>query len=511
MNTQYDNIIDIINNDILIDNNSEKSILTSILKNNSDFQNTLINTQTIDTIITQTINTNDISAQDTSININGNSTNTFSSQNYKRYYDVNMVKYDDINSNIIDMDILLHIYTQKAFQYYFFIDLLSEFYHSLMNNNNKYITIKSRYTIYNNIWAHYTTDAVDKYFTFDIYYDEKNTSSFVITNIHGSNITKEIIEQMCMMFKNDILKHLSYINKIDLQRGGNEYLENIYLFYKLCRLKLHFLIFGNIDAWRDDIVLCLQNISNKINDITISSQKEIKTITMYEKTADLQRKIENDNAKIKMNSDYYKKKEIQFKETIMYVSILFIISFLTILYVALKLTLNDDIFFLLVMTILLILYFSISKIQFTKNYEYFTEESDVNSIFDKIKNKIYNNILKIVQRTTNDIALTSIENTFNRATDVSNSSNIYVIKSKGFINEQRIQHMYIAETLHFILKLIIATFFIYIFSYLVNIKPLYILPGIYIVMFGLYTIELVKIVRTRSHNIYWVKPSLEKL
>lgn len=92
----------------------------------------------------------------------------------------------------------LEIIPQQALKYFFLLDVLSSFYQSMIDRKNNVVTIRTRYilTMHDMNWAHYTTDANDKFFSFDIHYDKNNLSSFVITNVKGHDVETAVIEKM---------------------------------------------------------------------------------------------------------------------------------------------------------------------------------------------------------------------------------------------------------------------------------------------------------------------------
>lgn len=510
MNTQYDNIVNIMNGDISgIDSDSlnERAIMSSMLRNTStDFKPLLFEAR-------PEASQNRVSVSNT------NSPNGISYEfsdlltRSTRYYDKNMSIYNELSNEIVDFEILAQIYTQKALKYFFLLDVLSSFYQSLIEKKNNVVTIRTRYilTMHNMNWTHYTTDASDKFFSFDIQYDKNNLSNFIITNVKGHNVETIAIEKMCAVFHHDIVRHLSFLDKIDIVNGETQYLQHIVLLYKLCKLKMQYHCVGHDAGFENVISNCIDNISRKIIAIPINSSIEQKTIDMYDKTSEFQRTIESNANKMKQNHNLHESKEKHYRKSMIYVMILLAISFITILYVTMNFSLDPDMFSVLVIVILLMLYAAIHKINIEGVLENFAQESEIQNKFISVRDKIYNNILILVQNTSNDIALLSINNTYNRTNAINNASEIHLSYSKGRINEKKIYYAFVSQTLNFILRLILSTLIIYVFTYIWSIEFFYMLPGMYIVLFISYSMSMLKIVRTRRENTYWTPPTTKEL
>jgi len=187
-------------------------------------------------------------------NVNNTISRYFLSKDYmayisfdsNKYYDYNMKKIEvtplnKTNQNIVDVELSL-LNSQHIIKFYFLLDFLAEFYSSL-SSKSKIIRIKSRYIIEDKLWVQYKKA---DYYTFDIEYsyDDKSGQPFYrIKNIQDSSVNAYMLNEMCTVFKDDIIKHLTFISKKDIQKGlagGNNYLDNIKTFYKFCRLKISF-------------------------------------------------------------------------------------------------------------------------------------------------------------------------------------------------------------------------------------------------------------------------------
>lgn len=211
------------------------------------------------------------------------------------------------NKSIVDMDISYYN-TQNIIKYYFLLDLLSEFYGYLANNRatNK-ITIRSRYTIVNGEWG-----LANEVFTFDIqfrYATMDGVSGYMIVNAKGEDI--KIVTDMCDIFKNDIVRHLNYLNKEDITRGNKEYLQNVQAFYKFCRLKTIYytlLCAAEVNKSVNDFInfhlaYCFLNLKNSIPMKAMDSQSMALANQMMTSTA----KLQDYNLNIGKKNDVVKK------------------------------------------------------------------------------------------------------------------------------------------------------------------------------------------------------------
>lgn len=243
------------------------------------------------------------------------------------------------NKSIVDMDIS-YFNTQNIIKYYFLLDLLSEFYGYLAKNRatNK-ITIRSRYTIVNGEWAIIPTGGV---FTFDIqfqYATMAGVSNYAIVNAQGEDI--KVVTDMCDVFKNDIVRHLNYLNKEDITQGNKEYLQNLEAFYKFCRLKTVYytlLCAAEINESVNDFInqhvtYCFLNLKNSIpmkvmdsQSMALSNQMMISTAKLQDYNLNIGKKndVVKKNRKIRKTYENYSMKIVFY--AIILVSIIFTIS-----------------------------------------------------------------------------------------------------------------------------------------------------------------------------------------
>jgi len=463
MSLQFDNINNIINGNIdrTLDNMTEYSIMSTMLQY-------------------ETINYKDKFVA--------------KNQNYElRYFDKNykMVSRTD---KYIDIDIFPTVYSEMAIKYLFLIDVLSQIYTS-MKNDNKIITIKSRYIKDNNTWKHYTTDEVDKYFTFDIQYNRQDPESYLIVNVNDKTktIVESTVKEMCHVFNKDIITHLQYINNIDVIRGGDIYIDNIMMLYKLCRLKMIKNMVKETDL--EYVQQCLRNISDGVkiisNDGSLEMRKEI--ITMNDD-------IESNAIKIKRNTDKIKKTEEQIVVNYRSKSILLIFC---ISIIVIMLNYSNDSTFLVIACILLSIIYLFLRYQLLPNESFENQMSLFDSEFIKTRDLIYANIKEICKDVVNDIAYDSISEKLRLSKETLEITGIKMYESRSFLTERKIYNKVLLSTLDFIYKLIIVTIFSMILNKYINYN---LLTAFYIVLYFMYILDIIKIVRTNSENVYWQSP-----
>jgi alpha-tubulin suppressor-like RCC1 family protein len=266
-----------------------------------------------------------------------------------KYYNINMKSIlvnnnNKTNKNIVDIDISL-LNNQNIIKYYFLLDFLTEFYGFLVTKPKiNIITIKSRYIIEDNKWVIYKKG---DYFTFDIIYtyDEKQIPNYRLQN---SLVNLNIINEMLNVFKEDILRHLTYIQKKDIQQSlesnDQQYLYNIKVFYKFCRLKLIFytfqcILYENkirfIEEFIDSqLAFYFLNLKNLISIKNVDQKNILITNTLLLTKSKLQKL--NDSALKKRDklikfSRNNKNLNLNYMKNILYVSIVITILVLSIM------------------------------------------------------------------------------------------------------------------------------------------------------------------------------------
>lgn len=413
-----------------------------------------------------------------------------------RYFDKDY-KIVSTTDKYIDIDIFPKIYTDMAIKYLFLIDVISQIYTS-RKNDNKVITIKSRYIINNDIWKHYTTDETDKYFTFDIQYERHTPDSYLIVNVNDktNTIVESTITEMCSIFNKDIIKHLQYINNIDVIRGGNAYIDNIVMLYKLCRLKMIKNMVKVTDM--EYVQQCLKNISDTVkiisNDNSLELRKEI--ITMSDD-------IESNAVKIKRNQDKIKKTEEQIVVNYRSKSILIFFCISCISIMIIMLNYRNDATFLITACIILSIIYLFLRYQLLPNETFENQMSLFDSEFTNTRDMIYANIKEICKDVVNDIAFDSISEKHRQSNNRLEVTGIKMYESRSFLTERKIYNKVLLATLDFIYKLIIVTILIILLNQYINYN---LLPAFYIVLYFMYILDIIKIVRTNSENVYWKSP-----
>ena len=322
-------------------------------------------------------------------------TNVYQDINEKaKFYTINMTILNDISSeNLIDLDIS-YLNTQKIIKYYFLIDFLSEIYSYILKNNSNVnnITIRSRYYIKDNIWQLYNKK---DYFSFNISFIHSDINGIKNFKVESSDIIPlYIIEEMCTTFLNDILRHLNYLNKIDIYSNNEVYLNNIVYFYKMCRLKLVYytLLSGlktneNIqDFINKKMFFCIFNLKKKIALSNINNKSfslTNKIISSKLKLNEINNEISKDTYKIKKNKFKSKSIKTNFLNEFFY-SFLFIIVLFVAFVVVTKVTgtfsnVELNVGFLIILLSGLI--YSITYYIIKNNFNQYIENFETNEIY----------------------------------------------------------------------------------------------------------------------------------
>jgi len=254
-----------------------------------------------------------------------------------KYYDADfkIINEDPVaNENIINVDMSYYC-SQDVNKYIFLLDVLSEIYkfRSKHKSNDGNITIRTRYII--NSDNNWIQDNTGKIHTFAIQYK--------YDRVDGAStyfIEDKMYSVMCNIFQKDIIKHLNYLNKVDIANGNIEYLNNIYLFYVFCRLKLILYILmccsevnKTVQKFiNEKIAFCFINLKNDIlinnenNKSIILTQKFINTTDQLNK---IRTNVDKNNLSIKRlkTKDNYAQAKYDDSKTILYICLLTCVCF----------------------------------------------------------------------------------------------------------------------------------------------------------------------------------------
>lgn len=187
------------------------------------------------------------------------------------YYKNNMQKvineYPENNIKIVDFDISKYA-SEKVKLFLFYLDIVYQLYDTAYNNNkilNNEINIKCRYIPYSN--------------SIELYQDILGYYNITLKIIRKDNINNDILDIQLIsnvsftkyfeLIKNDVIKHIIYMQGNDIKNADKNYLQNIRDFYILCRLKLMYLIAHSIFILsfkpnKLNVILVREKISNYI-------------------------------------------------------------------------------------------------------------------------------------------------------------------------------------------------------------------------------------------------------
>lgn len=171
-------------------------------------------------------------------------------------------------------------------------------------------------------------------------------------NVLNNNISLDLITDMLSIFNNDIMKHLHYLQNIDILNGSEQYIRTFQNYYKLCRLKIMYCIANSIKQIfiKDDKIkasIFVDKIYSAIfdnfnthltisdNNINISSNILDKTI----KLANINEKNFQKNIKIKKNNKIMNVEDEKYK-TIQIYDIIVIIILIIVIFIVIFLNLN---------------------------------------------------------------------------------------------------------------------------------------------------------------------------
>lgn len=265
------------------------------------------------------------------------------SDNIKYYdYDYNIITNSApiANENIINIDMSYYC-SQNINKYFFLLDLISEIYRfrSKKNTYSGNITIRTRYVM--NDDKEWTQDNSSEIHMFNIKYKYDTidgASSYFIEN--------KMYSEMCRVFQVDILKHLNYLNKIDIANGNSEYLTNIYLFYVFCRLKLILYtlmccneVNGSIQKFIDEkLAYCFINFKNDIVTNNANNKSIFLTqkfINVTDKLNTIRNNVDKNNNSIKRlnTSSSVVKKTYDDSKTILYICLMICVCFMVLTFI----------------------------------------------------------------------------------------------------------------------------------------------------------------------------------
>lgn len=297
-----------------------------------------------------------------------------------KYYDADfkIINEDPVaNENIINVDMSYYC-SQDVNKYIFLLDVLSEIYkfRSKHKSNDGNITIRTRYII--NSDNNWIQDNTGKIHTFAIQYK--------YDRVDGAStyfIEDKMYSVMCNIFQKDIIKHLNYLNKVDIANGNIEYLNNIYLFYVFCRLKLILYILmccsevnKTVQKFiNEKIAFCFINLKNDIlinnenNKSIILTQKFINTTDQLNK---IRTNVDKNNLSIKRlkTKDNYAQAKYDDSKTILYICLLTCVCFavLTVIVYNIDSNIKHSIFSKPLMIVYVVLiYIIFSFVIYTRN------------------------------------------------------------------------------------------------------------------------------------------------
>lgn len=454
-------------------------------------------------------------------------------QENAKYYDSEM-KYDSRgtaanNEKLTDID-LSYFNSQQLIKYYFLIDTISEIYGYLKNTDkrNNTITIKCRYTIRDGKWKLYSNG---DYYTFNITFDGHNSSygnhenlidneitSFKISNVtHESNV---IVTNMCYVITSEIVRHLNYISNSDISYSNALHLQNIETFYKFCRLKLIYrtlMCCRSINRTLVDIFIeehflhCFNNLKTKIllhNEIINNSQNDIsneilKSMNSLEQSNNAVQKhmmvIERNKKRINALEDTYITEILYavFVIAIFFMSIAFIIN-------GLNIKITDKYILNGIIVMLSVLVYGMSYFM-TKNYS--VEKFQVEKI-DEVEENIITNIENMITDISNNIIISALkkEDAFylNKIDDV----RIISKRSTEDLNDSIRENILTKKAIMFVANLFILSMVFIILSKKYSLwEAFYSIIISYLILFGFFIYDVIRIVQTSSYQYYWKKPT----
>lgn len=454
-----------------------------------------------------------------------------------KYYSKDMIQgYDNgvlpkNNTELIDIDVSFYNRT-NLLKYYFLLDTISEIYGYLKKTGKKSntVTIKCRYFIDNSgVWKLYTKK---DYYTFDISFQsimEEEISSYKITNV--KDVNDVVVKNMCNEISSDIIRHLNYISNTDIAYSEKIHLQNIETFYKFCRLKLkyrtilclynHISDKNSIEIFiKNNFIHCFRNFKtyidiyneqidgeqNKVSNDIINSMNNLEKSNDEIKKGT--KKIDHNNRRIKAFNKSYIQEVLYavFVTVIFFISIAFIITGIDIPKKQ-KIILNS------IIVLLSILVYTMSYLV-TNNYS--VERFSTNKIeeikeIDEIEEIIKTQIQDMVTDVANNIIVSALKKEdkyySNQVNDVRKISHY----STNDLNTTIRKNILIKKAI-----MLIANFFILTMVFIILGRKyslgdtIYSIIVSYLIIFGIFLYDVVRIVQTNPYQYYWKKPAMGK-
>lgn len=249
-------------------------------------------------------------------------------QNHIKFYDRHMqrdntvITVSSINVTVMDLDISPML-TQDTIKYLFFLDLLSEIYYNYQKTSST-ITVKCRYFIDEGNWKLYTrSDFYKVEIEFTLPTKKTRTAIYNIKDIIVDGPTLQNKQRMLIDIKNmfelystEIIRHIGYLGKKDIQKGSQDYLENIQGFYKFCRLKMLYYAIKSIPDTRSrDIAMFIDTqliylFLNLKNDIAMKNPG-YQNITATTKLLATKKKLQAINDETIKSKEMIRRNEMQ--------------------------------------------------------------------------------------------------------------------------------------------------------------------------------------------------------
>jgi|LakMenEpi03Aug12_release.lakeMendotaPanAssembly.Ray.scaffolds.fasta_scaffold00020_62 hypothetical protein len=173
--------------------------------------------------------------------------NTYYLENFQKILDAS----PEENREIVDFDISRYA-SETIKQYFFYIDIISQIYDNVSTMKTgklgiapNEITLRCRYipTPNDNKLLKLYDGHASGYFTMTLKITRLNNLQNDVSDIQFITNQNISFTEHTNLFKADIIKHLQYLNTgNDIKYATVAYLQNIRDFYRLCRLKLMYLV-----------------------------------------------------------------------------------------------------------------------------------------------------------------------------------------------------------------------------------------------------------------------------
>lgn len=259
--------------------------------------------------------------------------------NSMKYYDAdyNIVQGKPSTSKtIVNMDVSYYC-SQSLIKYFFLLDILSGIYVFKIDHSNVHdrITIRTRYRVSDGTWMQDNTREPST-FVIKFQYDKiTGTSRYVVFG--------DGYRDMCYIFEKDIVRHLNYMNKVDVNSGNKDYVTNIGTFYMLCRMKLIYYTLlccnetnKNVSKFIEQhLSYCFLNIKNYVSVKNVNNNSVVLTNKLMKKTNKIRQMNENmakNNDKIKRNNKNLKAQRHTESKYLLYTCLVIAIVFSVVLF-----------------------------------------------------------------------------------------------------------------------------------------------------------------------------------